>query len=57
MKTFKKHPDPTMGLFVEPITGDLFGRTEIESCFNLEEQPELAEQYRQWLATQSEENN
>lgn len=25
--------------------------------FNLEENPELAEQYRQWLATQPEENN
>lgn len=53
---FKKHSDSAMGIYLESVENDLFGRAEIEWAFNLEENPELAEQYRQWLATQPEEN-
>lgn len=56
MIEFKKHHHETMGIYIERIELDLVGRTEIEWAFNLEENPELAEQYRQWLATQPEEN-
>lgn len=53
---FLKHPDPTMGIFVAEIEirGEM---VEAEHLFNLAENPEWAEQYRQWLATQPEENN
>lgn len=53
MVLFKKHSDPIMGLFVEQIENDPLGRTEVEWCFNLAENPDLAAQYLAWLAEQN----
>lgn len=47
---FRKHSDPTMGVFMQPVDNDLYGRTKVEQAFNLAENPEMAEQYLAWLA-------
>lgn len=47
---FVKHCAPTMGIYVEFVDNDMYGRKEIEWSFNLAENPELAEQYLAWLA-------
>lgn len=49
---FRKHPDPIMGIFIESIEPDIFGRTELEHCFNRAENPEIDEQYTAWLGQQ-----
>jgi len=47
---FRKHQSEMMGMYVQQVENDPFGRTEIEWAFNLAENPELAEQYLAWLA-------
>lgn len=53
---FRKHSSATMGLFVEQVENDVYGRTEIEWAFNLAENPELAAQYLAWLEEQEATN-
>ena len=46
---FKYHPDPIMGIFIDTL--ELRGeKQECEFAFNLQENPELAQQYLAWLA-------
>ena len=46
--TFKKHPDPIMGLYLE-TTNDIFGERIAEWCFPLNND-ERSQQYLAWVA-------
>lgn len=53
MKQFRKHPNPSMGIFVEQQMNLLFGENEIEFAFNRAEQSELDAEYTAWLNSES----